>query len=433
MKRYRSSRRGLALALVLLTAVGLVAAGAYARSGERVPEGTFVAGLDIGGLREDNARSALEAHARRLLSRPIDLGAAGSTTGRELGGTPRIDAALDEAGSAGVVDRVAAKLGLDDHSSVGLAFSFDRARLARLGPRVAQPPRDARLVVEGDRVRIEPSAPGRRVDLERLAQALAYLPPRASVPTVARPAEVTTSELQRLRITERVASFTTHYPAGEPRVTNIERAAQLLDGTIVPAGGRFSLNEALGERTAERGFVPAPTIYDGRLVDSVGGGISQVATTLYNAAFFAGFELVESSPHSFYIDRYPLGREATISWGGPELVFRNDWPAAALVKLTATDTSITVDVYSSDQGRRVETVTGEPFDYVQPTVHTVTSTSLAPGERRTVQEPGAAGFTVEYTRRVWQGDELRRDERFRTRYQPKNGIVEVGPSRLGGE
>ena len=128
-----------------------------------------------------------------------------------------------------------------------------------------------------------------------------------------------------------------------------------------------------------------------------------------------------------------MGREATISWGGPELIFRNDWPAAVLMKLTATETSITVAFYSSLLDRRVETVTEAPFAYTQPTVREVTNSSLAPGTRTTVQEAGAAGFTVQYTRTVWRGDTLRRDERFTTRYLPKDAIVEVGPNRIGGE
>src|SRR5262249_18604136 len=110
-----------------------------------------------------------------------------------------------------------------------------------------------------------------------------------------------------------VGSFTTPFPCCQPRVTNIRRAAQLLDGTVLPPNGRFSLNGALGRRTIAKGFVPAPSISGGELVDSVGGGISQVSTTLYNAAFFSGLKLVAHTPHSFYISRYPPGREATIS------------------------------------------------------------------------------------------------------------------------
>jgi vancomycin resistance protein YoaR len=215
-------------------------------------------------------------------------------------------------------------------------------------------------------------------------------------------------------------------------VQNIRRAAVLLDGTIVPAGGTFSLNEALGERTVERGFVAAPAIAGGRLEDSVGGGISQLATTLYNAAFFAGLELVEHQPHSLYIDRYPAGREATISWGGPELIFRNDWKAALLIDVEATDTSVTVRFFSSGLDRRVETETGEPYAYVEPAIRTVVNPDLPPGTRTVVQDAGAAGFTIEYTRKVYEGDTLRRDETFRWRYDAKDAIVEVGPPARGG-
>ena len=120
-------------------------------------------------------------------------------------------------------------------------------------------------------------------------------------------------------------------------MTNIKRAATLLDGTIILPGKVFSLNGALGKRTEAKGFVSAPQIFNGRFEDAVGGGISQVATTLFNAAFFSGIKLVAHQAHQFYISRYPMGREATVSWGGPELIFRNDWPAAILMKLDASD------------------------------------------------------------------------------------------------
>ncbi len=189
---------------------------------------------------------------------------------------------------------------------------------------------------------------------------------------------LTTEEAEKLDIREPISEFTTYYSCCQPRVTNIQRAAQLLDGTIVRPGEEFSLNGALGKRTEERGFVSAPQIFDGRLEDAVGGGISQVATTLYNAAFFAGVKLVAHQAHQFYISRYPMGREATVSWGGPELVFRNDWPAAILVKVAATDSAITVRFYSRKLGRRVETTTGEPYAETAP--RTITDPQhVAPG------------------------------------------------------
>jgi vancomycin resistance protein YoaR len=154
----------------------------------------------------------------------------------------------------------------------------------------------------------------------------------------------------------------------------------------------FSMNEVLGERTIAKGYVPAPQILGNTFADSVGGGISQVATTLYNGAFFAGLELIEHRPHSLYIDRYPLGREATISWGGPELIFRNDWPAAVLIDVKASENSINVRFFSTRLARRIETETRARY-----------------GDR-------GGAFAVEYTRRVYRANELLRKERYRVHY-----------------
>lgn len=316
-----------------------------------------------------------------------------------------------------------------------LAVELDPGGLrAALLPRLRRferPARDAGFAVEGTRVRLVPALPGRTLDARRIAASLVTnldsVVHRARFRS-SQPA-LTTAAARKLRITELVSEFTTSYSCCQPRVTNIKRAAALLDGTIIRPGEEFSLNEALGERTEEKGFVSAPQIYDGRLEDAVGGGISQVATTLYNAAFFAGVDLVAHRAHQFYISRYPMGREATVSWGGPELIFRNDWPAAILMKLDAGDTGITVRFYSTKLGRRVETTTGEPYAVTPPRTITVENRALPAGARNVLQEAGGSGFTVRYTRQVFRGDRLIRDETYTVRYDPKNAFVEVGPPK----
>lgn len=274
----------------------------------------------------------------------------------------------------------------------GFEIGFDPGRLRRFLP-PATDARDAKLVVDGARVRVVPSRLGHTIDATAAAFALA----ETSRTTVrARLAQlrprVTTSDVAVLRIREQVSTFTTHYPPGQPRVVNIHKAASVIDGTILRPGATFSMNAVLGERTIQKGYLPAPQIVGSSFADSVGGGISQVATTLYNGAFFAGLELIEHQPHSLYIDRYPPGREATISWGGPELIFSNNWPAAVLIDLNTTETSVTVRFFSSRLGRRIETETFAPYGH------------------------GGGGFTVEYTRRVYRGSRLVRNERYRVRY-----------------
>jgi hypothetical protein len=148
-------------------------------------------------------------------------------------------------------------------------------------------------------------------------------------------------------VVELIGSFTTSYTPGQNRVTNIRRIAELTQGVLIEPGETFSLNAHVGRRTTENGFVPAGTIVNGHLVDSVGGGISQFATTLFNASFFGGLEFGQYQSHSIYFSRYPYGREATISWPAPALEIVNPTPHAVLVWPTSTANSVTVDLYST--------------------------------------------------------------------------------------
>ncbi len=150
---------------------------------------------------------------------------------------------------------------------------------------------------------------------------------------------------------------------------------------------------------------------------------------MFNAAFFAGLQIETHTPHQFWISRYPKGREATLSFGGPELIFVNDWEAAILVSVSAGSNAVTVRFFSSKLGRRVETETGEPTDPVEPKSIETLDASLEPGERVVEQEMGGAGFTISYTRQVYEGDSVRRDERYTWRYSPANEYVKVGPPK----
>ncbi len=301
------------------------------------------------------------------------------------------------------------------------------ALLPRLG-RFERQAADARFVANGSTVRLVPASPGRKLDGERIGASLvgnvAARAHRARF-TVSEPA-LTTEAAEKLRITELVSEFTTYYPCCAPRVTNIKRASELLDGAIILPGKEFSLNGALGKRTEKKGFVSAPQIFNGRFEEAVGGGISQVATTLFNAAFFSGIKLVEHRAHQFYISRYPMGREATVSWGGPELIFKNDWPAAILIKIEATDSGITVRFFSTRLGRRVTTTTGKPYLPTTPGTVTVTNPALPAGTRKVVQEAGDGGFTIDFTRKVFRDGKRIRNELYRQRYDAEDEIVEVG-------
>ncbi len=154
-----------------------------------------------------------------------------------------------------------------------------------------------------------------------------------------------------------IGEFTTYHKCCESRVTNIHLIADAVDGVVVPPGETWSLNAHVGQRTSAKGYVPAGAIVGGELVAEVGGGTSQFATTIYNAIFFAGLEDVYHRPHSIYFPRYPLGREATLGWTLPDIVFKNDTEFPVTIDTSYTNTSITVQLIGSNGGRIVETTT----------------------------------------------------------------------------
>ncbi len=202
-------------------------------------------------------------------------------------------------------------------------------------------------------VRIEPSVTGRKLDVAPVAAALLAGERRVTGHLVDALPAVDTARAQSLRIVDQVSTFTTHHPAGQPRVKNIHRIADLLQNSVILPGDRFSLNEKVGPRTRANGFVKAPVIYEGEFTQDIGGGVSQFATTFFNAAFFGGYEIVAHKPHTYYISRYPQGREATVSFPQPDLIIANNSATGILVRTSYTESSITVTFFGDRQGRTV--------------------------------------------------------------------------------
>ncbi len=155
------------------------------------------------------------------------------------------------------------------------------------------------------------------------------------------------ARIKAMGVTELISEFTTNHACCQNRVENIHRIADIIRGYVIQPGEKFSVNDYVGERTVEKGFVAAGTIQQGHFKDDIGGGISQFATTMFNAAFFAGLEFNDYQSHTIYISRYPYGREATLNYPDVDLAFTNNTPYAILLWPEYTDTSITVQMYST--------------------------------------------------------------------------------------
>ena len=240
--------------------------------------------------------------------------------------------------------------------------------------------------------------------------------------TVAK-ADFTTKDAKALQIKEQVSTFTTYYPYAEYRNVNIGRAAEIVNGTILEPGETFSLNDIVGERTRENGFTEGFIISNGVFKEDLGGGVSQMATTLFNAMFFAGLKDIEHKPHSFYIDRYPVGREATVAWGAIDLRFENDTPYGVLVQANVTPATpsssgvVTVSMWSTKVWD-ITTKTSDRYNFTQPETRRLSTEDCYPNS-------GYAGFDVDVTRffRKPGASALDHEEVFNTRYTPSDTVV----------
>jgi len=175
--------------------------------------------------------------------------------------------------------------------------------------------------------------------------------------------------------------------------------------------------------------VPAPTIEEGEMVDTIGGGISQFATTMFNAVFHGGYDIIERQPHTYYFARYPMGHEATLSYPKPDLIFRNDTEAGLLIKCEYGKTFIRVKLYGDNGGRKVRAKVSRRTNIKEPPVELIANPELDPDEEK-VKEAGALGWTVVVARVITFADGSKREEKRRVVYNPRVRRVEVHPCRI---
>jgi vancomycin resistance protein YoaR len=306
----------------------------------------------------------------------------------------------------------------------------------RVGASLGNRPVNARFATRKGRVTVIASKDGVGPDVEEFAASLSTVlknPARGrsvELRTKVTAPRLTTDQARAMGVHERISTFTTTYSSASDsvtraRVNNIHVLGAALDGKLVRPGGTFSLNNAVGERTAAKGYQEAYAIVKGKLVPQLGGGICQVATTLFNSVFLSGFPVLERVNHSFYISHYPTGRDATVSWGGPDLRWKNPTSNWVLVSVSYTSDSITISLYGTDPGYDVTYKTGPLTNDVAYKIIKVNDPKLAIGAE-SVLDPGVNGKRCVVTRTVKLDGTLLRTDTFTSVYTPKNETVNVG-------
>jgi vancomycin resistance protein YoaR len=370
------------------------------------------------GITTEEAEAAAQ-QARAIVAAPVSI----RFNGRDVG-------ALEPSRLAGLT-RFARAAGAYEVSLD--VEGLERALLPMVKARLRAPV-DATFRVAGDRVRVVRSRPGTTLAPMKAQEAVleAALQPgvrTAAVSLTVLRAAFTTKAAKAMGIREKISTFTTDMgESSANRIWNVHLLGDYLNGTIIKSGQTFSYNKEVGPRTADRGFREGQMIFGGVLVPSIGGGVCQTATTVFNAAFEAGLPIKTRYNHSFYISHYPVGRDATVSWGGPDLVFRNDLKNAILVKVSYTNTTFTVSFYGTKQRRRVVATTSTPTNFTQPQLQYAIDPSAPPNSVRTAAG-GGPGFDVNVHRKVYQDGKLLREDDFFTRYVPQNPTAIYGPGK----
>ena len=346
----------------------------------------------------------------------------------------RIRLSLDRSSWWLPTGQLAALLSLPHGGSSTLAIGGNGAEgyFRRLGHGVGRPARDATFnVSESGRVAVVPSRPGRVIDVPAtsrniLAAALSLTHRSARVVVTSQAARRTTAEASAMGISTRISRYETIYGGDPNRIHNVQLVARLLDGKLVAPGATFSFNHATGARTADKGFLEAPVIINGELKTGLGGGVCQVSTTVFNAAYDAGLKITARTNHALYISHYPQGRDATVNYPDVDLRFVNDTPHWLLLRTFVGSSSLVVDLYGAPVHRRVVTETRPLVDTGPPPLKRIPDPALFKGVK-VVDDYGEPSRSTSVRRLVYlPGGKLLYDNTWYSSYRGEPRIVRVG-------
>ena len=305
-----------------------------------------------------------------------------------------------------------------------------------LSKRVDRQPEDATWAISSHGVRVIPDTPGYLLDVPHsasavLAAALVTEPTLRSAKLIVEKSEAnrTTEDARAMQIRGLVASYQTFYGGEANRIHNVQLVSHLVDGHVIAPGATFSFNEATGARTADKGFKEAPVIINGELQTGLGGGVCQVSTTVFNAAYEAGLPITSRTNHALYISHYPQGRDATVNYPDVDLKFVNDTGHWLLLRTWVGSSSLTVALYGTPVHRRVVSEVA-PLVATGPTpTKKVPDPALFKGQQ-SVEETGSPPRKTSVHRLVYSASgKLLYDSVFYSSYVGEPTVVRVGTKK----
>ncbi len=445
--------RGKILFILVLVLLALLAGGGGAGAAiwlraweDKIFPGVRAGEIRLGGLPEQEAREELLQFQERFLSASVKvvLGERRwEVSRRELGYQLHPGEIAHRAflvGREGPLWRRCRELWMAYRSEVvvPLKVTLDRKKaravLGRFVGDLVYPPEDARLIVDDrDVVVVVPAKPGRALDLESALKDLEKLANSSNTITLRLREErprVGTEDILAMKIKGLLSSYTTFFDVHNVnRTYNINVAADALDNRLVKPGEVFSFNAVVGPRSREKGYKEALVIVQDQFTPGIGGGVCQVSSTLYNAVLLAGLKVVERSNHSLPVGYVPLGRDATVAYGGRDLKFCNNTSGCLYLRTRVRGGALTVKIFGNTAEKKSVWLESVVDKVLEPKIIEKEDPNLYQG-KTVVEREGVRGYQVRLYRVVKDGEITKRELVSRDLYRPVDQIVRVGTMPL---
>lgn len=432
---------GVALATILL--VGTVALAVATRSwvkSERIAPYVTVAGLEVGGMTRDEAVGTLRDRWVPTLPDAVKVtfpGGEWDARREELGVALQLDVAAQHAvrvgREGGLTDQIRARLRAEP-IDIAVPVQIDKDTLddaiGALAQTVDRDPVDATFTVRGTQIDIIPGKDGRLLDIDatmkEVSEALAN-PAATEVAAVVetRRPSITEEDLAHIEVV--LAEFSTPYRQHQvDRTHNLKLASKALNEKVVRPGQVFSFNENVGRRSAEGGYRPADIFLEGDVTPQIGGGICQIASTLYNIALLSNMDIVERRRHSRPVDYVAVGRDATVYWGQQDFKFKSPLKHPAILLTDVSGGRVTFKMLGSRADKVDVEITREGLTRIPHEERRIDDPELEEGKTE-VETEGRDGWRVTVHRKVTRDGKVLREQRLHTdHYPPQTKVVRVG-------
>jgi vancomycin resistance protein YoaR len=345
-----------------------------------------------------------------------------------------VDVAYGPGGWHLTVAKITRLLELPSNGDTDLRLAGPRADhfFSNLKKRVDNAPKDASFAIGARNiVRVVPAQPGRTLDMQATTRNLmaALLSPttrKADLAVTTAAPERTTPDARAMGITGLVGAYETFYGGVPNRIHNVQLVARMIDNHYIAPNEEFSFNGTTGDRSESKGFLEAPVIINGEVKTGLGGGVCQVSTTTFNAAYEAGLPITDRTNHALYISHYPQGRDATVNYPDTDLKFVNDTGHWLWLRTFVSSSSLTVALYGTPQHRQVESEVTPLVVTGQPPVKRVPDPNLTVGTTA-LEESGSPSRSTSVRRKVFSSSgKLLYDHTWYSAYSAEPRVIRYG-------